>query len=385
MALSVGRKGQVYLKKEAAYGVEETLSVAEALRHIEIGFGFDPFNRVTSPEKKQSPGPVNRFDRKKTAELANLIALLRPSGVLNTLPEAAPLLEAAFGSFTNETLATTVEAAPAPTTTGATVLSAGTLVIGDAVLIEVTGQNKSPFVRILTGVAGAALTWAPALPAAPATGDDLKGGITYKLTTDLAISLTIAHYLDAKKRELLGAGIDQCAMMFDANEEPRLTLAGPAKEQLSAAGVQSQPAGFTTVGGNPPSGIIGELYVDDTEHEFKSLEVALSNTIVVRNQEYGVNGGTEIYRQARREITLALETFADDPAILYEEAVAGNNVSILKQTGKTEGNIVAIYAPRVEWKVPEQDDPDEEVNWSYSALALETADGENDELTLALM
>ena len=56
----------------------------------------------------------------------------------------------------------------------------------------------------------------------------------------------------------------------------------------------------------------------------------------------------------------------------------------MQQTGRTEGNIVGVYAPVVEWKVPGTDDPDEEVNWSFEGTALESADGQNDELSLGL-
>ncbi len=387
MSIPIGRKGQIFLKKEAAFGTAEALTATEALRHIEVGFGFDPFNRVTSPEKKQTPGPVTRFDRKKTAELGSLVALLRPSAALNTLPEVDPILEAAFGSVVSVTLATTVEASPSPTATGATVASAGALAVGDAVAIEVTGQTDpiGPFIRILTAVATNALTWSPALPAAPATGDDVKGGITYKLTTDLAISLTIAHYLDAnRKRALLGAAIDSLTLTFDGNEEPRVAAAGPAAEQITAA-VAALPAAFTKVGGNPPSGLDGQVLVDGTKYLIKSFEASITNALMIRNQELGVNKGTEVYRQGRREITMALEAFAETEATLYDKAEAGTNVTILHQTGFTEGNIVVVYAPRVEFKVAEQDDADEEVTHSFTGLALESADGQNDELTIALM
>ena len=302
MALEIGRQGQIFLKKESAYATEETITATEALRHIDVGFSFDPKARVTSPEKKQSPGPVARFDRKQSAELSTLVGLLRPSGVLNTLAECDPILEAAFGSLTNLTESTTVSASPSPTTTGATVADAGTLAAGDMVLITVTGEAGTPFVRMLTNVATNALTWAPALPVAPSTGDAVKGGVTYKLTTALAVSLTIAHYLSTFKRELLGVGIDSLELAFDPNEEPRFTASGPAAIQRTGT-TQSQPASFTTVGGNPPSGLIGELQIDATIYKFKSLSVSIANALAVRNQEYGVNTPTELYRQGRREIT----------------------------------------------------------------------------------
>lgn len=384
MALPIGRQGTIYLKKEGDYGAAEALTTAEALRHIEVAFGFNPFNRVTSPEKKQTPGPVNRFDRKKTAELGSLVGLLRPSGTLNTLAEVDPILEAAFGSITNRSVDTTV--ASAPTTTSCTVAAAGALAVGDAVLLTVTGETApaGPFVRILTAVSTDDLTWAPALPGAQTAGDAVKGGITYKLTTDLAISLTIAHYIGAlQKRALLGCGVDSLALAFDANEEPRFTAAGPAAQQLTGT-TANKPATFTSVGGNPPSGLTGQLLIDATVYLFKAMEVALTNGLMLRNQEYGVNAPSELYRQGRREITFSLETFGETEATLYDKAEAGTNVVVLNQTGFTEGNIVAVYAPRVEFTVPEQDDPDEETNWSFTGLALESVDGQNDELTLAL-
>ena len=62
MALNIGRRGKIFLMKEAAYGTEEALVASNFMRHIEANFAYDPFARVTSPERKQSPGPVNRFD-----------------------------------------------------------------------------------------------------------------------------------------------------------------------------------------------------------------------------------------------------------------------------------------------------------------------------------
>lgn len=383
MVLPIGRTSQVYLKKEAAFGTEEALVAANALRHLDAAFGFDPFNRVTSPEKKQSPGPANRFDRKQSAELGSLVAFLRPGGALNTLPEMDPILEAAFGARTNVTLSTTSDSSLS--TTGAVVASAGTLAVGDAVLLTVTGES-GPFVRILTVVAGTTLTWAPALPAAQTAGDATKGGITYKLSTDLAISLTIAHYLaNGRDRELLGVGINQLAMAFDPNEEPRATASGPAKDQVSKAGVQSQPASFTTVGAAaPPSGIIGDLWINNVLYKFTTSEVSIGNGLKLRNEEYGVNKATEVYRSGRREISMSLESFPDDDA-LYDLAEAGTNANYLNQTGRTEGNIVAVFAPKVEWKVPDQDDPEEEPKWAFTGMALESNDKDNDELTLAMM
>lgn len=381
MAIPQGRTGKLYVKKEAAYGVEEVLASANALRHVNVGFSHNPFQRVNSPEKSPSPGQFTRFDRKPATMLETLVALLRPSGTLNTLPEIDPILEAAFGAKTNVTLSTTV--ASAPTTTSATVASAGTLAVGDAVLLSVTGQVNSPYVRILTVVAGAALTWAPALPAAQTVGDACKGGLTYKLTTPLAISLTMAHYLTGFKRELLGAGIDSFALALDANAEPQVTVSGPAKDQLTGT-AQSAPAAFTTVGGNPPSGIIGETWIGNTLYLMKMLSVSFSNSLNARNTEYGVRLPTELNRNGIREVSVTLDAWAETEATLYDLTEAGTFSSVLTQTGRTQGNCTAIYLPKVDFSPAAVDDPDGEVGFSFSGVALESVLGSNDEIRLAI-
>ena len=381
MAIPQGRTGKLYLKKEASYGLEEALASANAMRHINVGFTHNPFQRVNSPEKNPTPGVFTRFDRKPATMLETLVALLRPSGVLNTLPEIDPILEVAFGAKTNVTLATTVSSGP--TTTGATVASAGTLAVGDAVRLEVTGQANSPYVRILTAVAGAALTWAPALPAAQTVGDDVHGGLTYKLTTPLALSLTIAHYLTGFKRELLGCGLDSFALALDANAEPQVTVSGPAKDQLTGT-AQAAPAAFTTVGGNPPSGIIGETWINSTLYLMKSLNVSFTNSLNARNTEYGVRLPTELNRNGLREISVSLEAWAETEATLYDLTEAGSFSSVLTQTGRTGGSIVTVWMPKVDFSVPSQTDEDGEIGWGFQGQALESVLGSNDELKVCI-
>ena len=494
MSLQIGRKGKLFAAIETGgYGVSEVLAAADAIRHIDLGMTWDPYARVTSPEKKQTPGPVHRFDRRSAASFALRSALIRPSGTLNTLPELDPILKAGFGTVTNVTLATTFtpnavavalagdgagnvedgtheyyvtftdaagETTPsaavtvtvvdkavdgkvdvtsiplgptgttgrklyrtaaglsgvanakllttladnttliyddntadaglgavAPvadtslllTTTSGFVADVGTLVVGDGILITRSGVR---YARKLTAVSTTNLTWAPALPTAATAGEAVKGTITYKLTTDLALSLTAAHYLPGFSREMNGIGIDRLSLVFDGTEEARVTASGPAKAQVTAA--QAEPAAFTTVGGNPPTGMVGELYLDATLALHKTLSIEVTNGLRVRHEEAGAAAPTEVYRAGRREISVSLETYAETEADLYDLAEAGTNVALFRQNGRTEGNIVAVYAPRVEFKVPETGDEDEAVNWPFTGMALESADGQNDELTLIL-
>lgn len=378
MALNIGRKGKVFLKKEAAFGTEEALGATNFLRHIEVNFTSDPFQRVVSPERKTTPGPVNLFDRRQVAGLASLTGLLRPSGVLNTVGECDPILECAFGTKSNVTLATTINDA-SPSTTDADLASVTGLIVGQPIILIVSSVK---YVRFVTAISSSNVTWGPALPSAPANGSAVKSAIGYKLSTDLALSLTIAHYLSGFKRELLGAAIDSLKLDFDGTEEARFTASGPAKSQLTGT-TQSEPGSATQVGSNPPTGMVGEMRIGNTVYLHRKLSVDLKNGLMMRNSEAGASAASEVFRGGRREIGISLEAFAETEATLYDQAEAGTVASLFRQNGFTEGNMVALYAPRVDWKVPETSNEEDATTWNFNGVALESADGQNDELWLA--
>lgn len=402
MGLKIGRKGRLYLVEEAGasggneagYGQlqdgsdgSNTLSAAaRACRHIDFKFSYDPFGRVNSTEKKTSPGQVVQFDRRPVANLDTLVGLLRPSGVIGTDPECAPILKAAFGASHKAALTTTLND-PAATTTQAILTSVVGLEVGDPILLIVDGKKYARFVTTVGGPG--ATVWTPALPAAPANGSAVKSGIKYKLTTDLAVSLAMLHCLTSFRRECRGIGIDKLSIMLDANSEPQFSASGPAQKELTDAAAVADPVTFTTVGGNPPSGIVGETYIAGVSYLIKKAQIDLTNALAVRNEEYGSNADTgeasEVYRDGRRSVAISLDAFAETPATLHDFAIAGTRKSFFNQTGRTEGNIVAVYLPIVDWKVPDTDAPEGPSNWSFKGTALESADEANDEAFLAFL
>ena len=376
------RQGQVFVTNESTYGTAIEQAATDAVRHTEFSASGSPFNRVNSPEKKQSPGVVYRFDRRGTASWS-LKALLRPSGTLNTLPEANKLLKAGFGAESNITLPTTVSASPAPTTTTATVASAVGLVKGQAILITVAGIK---YMRFLTNIATAALTWAPALPGAPVTGAAVKGCITYGVTSALLLPLSIAHYTGADatlSRIVKGAVVDTLGLTFGHNGEPIVTFAGPAKSVTTPA--PTKPAAFTSVGTqNPPSGLTGGLYVGAALYRFEDLDIQIANGLELDMDNYGSDAAYGILPRHTQAITLGLKAKALDEAVIYDNAESGTPVAIMKQTGFTEGNIVGIYAPLVDFEVPDRDDGDPIPRWDFKGVCKESADSMNDSLYLAL-
>lgn len=388
MSVALGRQGQLYVVDESTYGTTPTLLATHALRHLTFTAPHNNFNRETIPEKKASPGhsASSRADRRKSASYS-IEALLRPSGSSGVVPELDKVLTAGFGSRSVPTpLSTTFTGAG--TTTGGTVASATGLAIGQGVLITCPdGKNR---VRILTtGTTGTTLVWEPALPVGqnPANGAALKSCVTYIYTSALTSSLSMAHYMSksdgsaGRTRVVRGAVVDRLSLDFDNNAEPRLSASGPAKQVDDAP---SKPGAFTTVGGKPPSGIVGEVLLNGTAFRFMRLGVEITNGMFLRNDEYGVDAATEAFRGGdRRDTTISMESRTEDD-LLWDIAQAGDYVTLLKQTGFTAGNIVAVWAPKIEFRMPDVDDPNGIVTDSYEGMALETADGANDEFKLIL-
>jgi hypothetical protein len=272
------------------------------------------------------------------------------------------------------------------TTTGGFVADAGTLAVGDAVLIT---RNSVKYPRFVTAVSTTNLTWAPALPTAVMASEALKGGVTYKPATNPASSITIAHYLamDAGggaqtfTRELKGCVVDKLTMDFDANEEPTISLSGPARNQVRPA--QATPGAFTTIGTAIPSGISGELLVSGTAYPFLKAQIGLINEMVLRNAEYGTSQANGFYRRGRRVVDISIDAYVEDPAPLYAFGESTVTVPILLQTGMTEGQIWAVYCPLVEFELPTTPDNLEELQWSFKGIAL--GNNGNDEVYLAAL
>lgn len=390
--LQIGRQGQLYIARETTYGTTPSLDAAHAVRHIAFQANYDNFSRRTIMEKKQSPGTITaaRTAQRKRADYS-VEAILRPSGTINTLPEAKQILLAAFGSVANVALSTTVETGTG-LVGGATLAAVTGAVVGDFLLITCPdGKKRARQIATLPGAD--AVTWAPELPSgqAPADGAAVKLMTTYKLTTALVESISLCHYLKftdgtaGRTRGVTGGVVDKLSVMFDANDDPKLTAAGPAK---LVAAAPSQPGGFTMVGGQPPSGLTGEVLIGNVAFPFMKLGIEITNAMALRNgegkEEYGSDSATEAYRVGRREVSLSLDARAETDATLYDLAEAGSFPALFHQTGWTEGGIIAVRCPQCEWPVPSTDDPDEEVSDSYKGLALESADGANNEIYLAL-
>ena len=376
----LGRLGRVYVAQESAYGTGGTFTGAKAVRHLDVRLNMNPRNRVDSPERHSGhPDQLFRFTRRTTAS-ALLKGLLYPSNTLNTVPEADLIFKNAFGASTNKTLSTTVSSGG--TTTGAIVASAGTLAIGDAVLINATG---GPFVRILTNVVTNTLTWAPALPTAAANGNTVKGCVTYQLATAVLGSLNIGHYLTSVGYEALGFGLDTFKLLFDANEEGQFEASGPMQRRnrlTTTPAAQADPVTFTTVGAGSgvPSGLTGYLRVNGANYEFLKASFEMDNGLDLDNVAFGTSQAQALYRKSKRHITCQIDAMYSSDLTLLNDSELTSDDTIFLQQGTTEGSIFALYAPKVEFDVA--DDPNEEETMQHSFHGVCKGTSGNDALYL---
>ena len=375
-----GRYGHLYVAGESTYATSPTLLATHAMRHVDFKFSR-PTTRVDDPAKKASPGLVRQLERRTYATCV-LDAILQPSGTINTLGEADALLEHGLGAKRNVTLATTISASPVPTTTVFTLASVTGLAVGDAILIALGG---SKYVRWITGIATAEVTVAPALPSAPAGTEVVKACTTYGLASAIDDSLTLAHYRSSDTVHstiIKGAVAEKLAFSFEQNTEGRLNVTFRAKSLVKPA--PTKPGGFTMVGTQaPPSGLSGELYVADAAYRFIRVGLEIDTGVQLREDSYGYASPEGILMTGRRAVRLKVDARLGDQAVIYDPAASANTLAIMKQTGFTEGNIIAVYAPKVLFSVPDEDSPEDVPTWSFDGRALESADGQNDEVKIA--
>jgi hypothetical protein len=382
-----GKRAALYVGQESTYGTAPSIVATMACRHVSAQMNFDPQNRVMLPEKKAGPGRYAQGNRRGTAD-HTVEGLLRPSGTILTVPECHVFLRSWFGSHTAPALSTTFTGTP--TVSGGTLTSGAGLAVGDGLLMTCPDTVKR--VRILTAIntgTGVA-TWSPQLPAgqAPASGAAAKACIAYKLTSANALSYSLWRYLKsadftAALGELMtGCLADRLSLMFDYQDEPRFSIGGPAQDK---ADVGSQPS-FTQVGTQPPTAITAEAMIANNPIKFMKCSIEGTNGMEARNDEINAAAPTEGYRMGDRNITIAFDMLAEAAlkTYLYDLAMAGTNASLFKQTGFTEGKIVAFFAPNVYWKPTTQDVGDGAVNWPFKGVALENVEDSNDEAVLVL-
>jgi hypothetical protein len=121
-------------------------------------------------------------------------------------------------------------------------------------------------------------------------------------------------------------------------------------------------------------------------YKFMNAEIVVKNALQVINENYGTDRAEGFYREGFRDITFAIEARLTDDLAAYTIAEGGNRFELFIQTGQTEGNIVAKYAPQAEFDtVPEISDEIGALTLNFAGSLFENLAAGNDEFSLGLL
>ncbi len=358
--------------RDTAYATLAQPVAADGIRHNELQL-TGKLNREPSPQKRATPGTAASLPRRKTAAWNLGSALWEPSGVLGTASYLGRLLKAAFGTQTLPALNTTCAAGGS--TTGCTLIAVGTLAIGDCIVLTVGAGARREITRVKTMPGGMAITY-DAISAAPDNPGAAVSGVNYKFASTILDTLTIClfHTGGGFQQAVTGCIVDKVELLFDGTREVQVRMSGPGREYTRTG--FNQPGTHTT-SGSPASGLVGNFYVDGAAFLISQATIAFENAEAQRNNELGTSYASGHMRGGKRKVTASCSFYLEDTAIIA--AAEGTTTQALRLlVGQTNGAMVGIVAPKVEWEIPDVPTGDGPKIITASGVAYET-DG-NDEL-----
>jgi hypothetical protein len=338
---------QAFVKEESPFGTLATPAAGDGFRHQELSLDKQ-LNRVPSPEKRGTPDRAQSRPGLPDTSFDLASGFWEPSGVLGTPSYMGPFLKNGFGAQHSLSLATTIASGAA--TTGATLASATGVQVGDSAIVTLASGARREITRIKS-VAGAVVTW-DTLSAVPDAPGAVVFGVSYSLASLVPTSLSIFkfHTAGGFKEAVSGAFVNKMAFMLDGSKDVQLKLSGPARNRVLTG--FSQPGAFTTVG-SPASGLVGNVYVGGTAFLVLSASIEVDNQSQIRRGEIGTGGlGTGIISHADfRNIQVTFSFYLEDTTLINQaEAVTTSTLRLL--IGDTNGSMVGLVLPRVEFEIP---------------------------------
>jgi hypothetical protein len=339
---------QAFVKSEGGtYGTLATPGATDGFRHLELTLN-GKHNRAPSQEKTGTPDRVNSLPRGVTADWNLNSAYWEPSGTLGTPSFLGPFLKNGMGAQHVTNLATTIASGAA--TTGATLTSVTGLQVGDLVVVTLSTGARRELTRIKS-IVGSVVTWDP-LSAIPDSPGAVVSGVNYTLSSLLPDSLSIFkfHTAGGYKEAVSGAIVDKFGFMFDGSKEVDFNASGPAASWIDTG--FSQPGAFTVVG-SPASGLVGNVYFDDTAFLVLSAKVDVDNKHQLRRNEIGTNGIAtgKISHADFRDIKVQVSFYLEDVSLITKAKNVTRSVLRLL-IGSTNGAMVGAIAPSVEFEIP---------------------------------
>lgn len=218
----------------------------------------------------------------------------------------------------------------------------------------------------------------------PSAGTPLNPTITYGPATHLP-SVSVYDYWSpstAVQRIVAGAGVDRMKVKVNSDYH-EFEFAGEARDVIDSASFAAGVAGLTSFPAEPQvagldyniiPGHIGQVWIGSAPTQIFTLleaEIEIFNNVDMRKREFGSAGPTCI-AAGEREVGIQFRIFEKDDAAtigLYQAARNRTPISIMIQLGQSAGQLCGIYLPAVIPEVPEFDDRQPRLEWSFSVSA----------------
>ncbi len=383
----LSNQNRFYVKVEPAFGQAPAIAAGDRIAAIKLGIR----QRDELRERKDKTGSrtyvgVAPGGRKRTQfELQTYL-------LAGTVPGAAPAAGQLFQSVLGGgPLVFGGGTAGGGSTTTQIVFS------GPHGLVEGQAFGFNGELRFVAAVnSPTSVTVSAPFSAAPAGGAALAGAVTYKPAADLP-TVSIFDYWDpagAVSRILVGAacGILRVKINSDFHE---FEFSGEAQDVLDTASFTAGQGGLGAFPAEPAlssgpgmvvPGNLGQAWLGATASKFATITkatVELDNDLDMRAREFG-SSVPQCHAPGMRKVTADIRLFEVDDAAtkgLYQAARAQTPVQVMFQLGQSAGQLFGAYLKSVVPKVPEFDDSERLLEWSFTGCRAQGA--QEDEIFVA--
>jgi hypothetical protein len=368
----LSNQNRFYAKAEPSFGTVPAIAAADRLAAIKLGIRqVDELRERKDKTGSRTYVGVSPGGRKRTR--FSLQTYLMAGTTPGTAPAAGTLFQAALGAaplvFAGGT------AGSGSTTSQVVFSSPHGLTAGQAFGFN----DELRFVATVDNPTSVTVN-AP-FSSAPGSGASLTGAVTYKPAGELP-SLSIFDYWDPAtvvQRILHGAvcGTFQVKVNADYHE---FEFGGEAKDLLDSASFEAGQGGLSSFPGEPavgPStglpvpGNLGQAWLGVAASKFFTVTqatVSLDNDLDLRNREFGST--TPLCHGAgMRKVLAQIRLLEEDDVAtkgLYQAARAQTPIQVMFQLGQTAGSLFGTYLKTVVPRVPEFEDDDRLLEWSFT-------------------
>ena len=218
--------------------------------------------------------------------------------------------------------------------------------------------------------------------AAPSVGSAVGATVTYVPATQLP-SVSVFDYWSpttAVQRLLRGAGVDQLEILVNGDYH-EFRFSGLAQDVVDSSSISGDAESLTSFPPEPAPaefdytivpGNLGQAWLGTSPSQFLTItnaSVVVNNKLDTRAREFGSRVPRAI-SAGQRAVTASFSLFSmDDDATtgLYQAARQQSPISVMFQLGETEGQVMGVYLKSVVPEVPEFDDGENRLQWSFRA------------------